>query len=150
MANIIDTLHPKDRTEDNIYPNIVRENIPDGAIDVNKLTNELKERVNKKLYRHGIWLSVTDLQLNCLIDIITDNPTLISSKQKLHEIIGSNKNYPIDGGKVYTSTPILLYFPNTTDDVVYITYVTIQGDTAQAQIPVSTSITIRDYVRELL
>ena len=37
MSNIIDTLHPKGSLTDNLYPNILKENIPDGSIDSNKL-----------------------------------------------------------------------------------------------------------------
>lgn len=37
MSNIIDTLHPKGTLTDNLYPNIVKENIPDSSIDSNKL-----------------------------------------------------------------------------------------------------------------
>ena len=39
MADIIDTLHPKTNLDDNLYPNIKKENIPNGSIDTSKLAD---------------------------------------------------------------------------------------------------------------
>lgn len=39
MANKIDTLHPKDDLETNIYPNIVSDNIPSNAITTDKIAD---------------------------------------------------------------------------------------------------------------
>lgn len=45
MANIIDTLHPKSNPSDNLYPNIKKANIPDGAIDMVKLSASVKNSI---------------------------------------------------------------------------------------------------------
>lgn len=45
MADIIDTLHPKDNLDDNIYPNIKSENIPAGAISMEKLDENLSNKI---------------------------------------------------------------------------------------------------------
>lgn len=45
MANIIDTLHPKDNLDDNIYPNILSENIPAKAISLEKLDDNLSNLI---------------------------------------------------------------------------------------------------------
>lgn len=37
--DIIDTLHPEGSLEDNFYPNVKKDNIPDGAIDASKIAN---------------------------------------------------------------------------------------------------------------
>ena len=42
MANIITTLHPQNDENSNLYPNIVKENIPDGSIDMAKLDDGVK------------------------------------------------------------------------------------------------------------
>ena len=39
MSDKIDTLHPKDDLETNIYPNIVSDNIPSGAITTDKIAD---------------------------------------------------------------------------------------------------------------
>ena len=41
MANILDTLHPENRPGDNIYPNVKKENIPQGSINFSKLSPEV-------------------------------------------------------------------------------------------------------------
>lgn len=46
MANIITTLHPENDESTNLYPNIVKENIPDGSIDMTKLDNDVKSLFN--------------------------------------------------------------------------------------------------------
>lgn len=39
MSNIIDTLHPKGSLSDNLYPNILRDNIPDAAVNTVKIAD---------------------------------------------------------------------------------------------------------------
>ncbi len=39
MSNIIDTLHPKGSLTDNLYPNILSDNIPDAAINTAKIAD---------------------------------------------------------------------------------------------------------------
>lgn len=41
MAKIITTLHPKDNSGDDLYPNIMPDNIPDKSISYNKLDNDI-------------------------------------------------------------------------------------------------------------
>ena len=42
MADIITTLHPENDAETNLYPNIKYENIPNGSIDMSKLSDDVK------------------------------------------------------------------------------------------------------------
>ena len=50
MANeIITTLHPENDQDTNLYPNIKRENIPDGAVNVDKLDPEYKNDIDNKI-----------------------------------------------------------------------------------------------------
>lgn len=46
MSDIIATLHPENDESSNLYPNIKKENIPDGSIDVSKLDSVLQYNSN--------------------------------------------------------------------------------------------------------
>lgn len=45
MADIITILHPENDANTNLYPNIVKENIPNGTIDNTKLSDDLKSLI---------------------------------------------------------------------------------------------------------
>lgn len=46
MADIITTLHPENDANTNLYPNIKNENIPNGSIDMSKLSDDVKTLFN--------------------------------------------------------------------------------------------------------
>ena len=57
MANeIITTLHPQSDEDTNLYPNIKKENIPNEAIDINKLDDGIKSLLNSidELHPSGV------------------------------------------------------------------------------------------------
>ena len=63
MADIITTLHPENDAETNLYPNIKKENVPDGAIDRSKLGNDVNNLLNNigELHPSGVGTSTNIL-----------------------------------------------------------------------------------------
>jgi len=48
MSDLIKTLHPQNNIEDNVYPNIIADNIPDSSISSSKLDSTLLTTINNK------------------------------------------------------------------------------------------------------
>lgn len=56
MSDIVTTLHPENDANTNLYPNIVKDNIPEGSIDVSKLDSNIINLLNNigELHPSGV------------------------------------------------------------------------------------------------
>ena len=70
MAKIITTLHPEGQKKDELYPNILPENIPDNSITSNKLIDELLTGTPKYV---GTSSDILTLSENKGVAVATDN-----------------------------------------------------------------------------
>jgi len=99
MIDIITTLHPENDENTNLYPNIKKENIPNGSIDLTKLSDNVKSLLNNigELHPSGV-----DTSTNILA-FTTDKGIWIGSDTG-HWYYWNGSQY-VDGG-VYQATAI--------------------------------------------
>lgn len=107
MANdIITTLHPDNDQDTNLYPNIKRENIPNGAVDKSKLDNGIINEINdindKVDNLEGGEPRYVNISTNILA--LTENKGVAVATDTGHWYYWNGSQY-VDGG-VYQSTSL--------------------------------------------
>lgn len=63
MTDIITTLHPENDENTNLYPNIKKQNIPDGSVDYIKLADDIKSLLNSVNELHPSGVETSDVIL---------------------------------------------------------------------------------------
>ena len=96
MSDIITTLHPENDAETNLYPNIKKENIPDGAINASKLDSDVLSMIGS-LNPSGV-----DTEANILAK--TSNEGIWVGSDTGHWYYWNGNQY-VDGG-VYQAVEI--------------------------------------------
>lgn len=110
MANIITTLHPEGNRKDNLYPNILSDNIPDGSIDRNKLdpnyTNDIDKKITSLNDRIDDLSNGSPRYVNTSLNILSQgtNQGLAVGTDTGHWYYWDSDHY-VDGG-VYQATGI--------------------------------------------
>lgn len=96
MADIITTLHPENDADTNLYPNIKRDNIPDGSVNASKLDPNVLSLIG------SLKPSGTDTSTNILA--FTYNKGIYVATDNGHWYYWNGSNY-VDGG-VYQAVTI--------------------------------------------
>lgn len=107
MATKIDTLHPVNNLDDNLYPNIIKENIPSSAIDESKLDNALLEKINNAISLYGeqtvtgILEFINGIKTPKINDINVDEIALKSDIPSLDNYVTLDGDQTITGNKKF-------------------------------------------------
>lgn len=100
MAKITSTLHPKNNIADELYPNIINENIPNGEITPNKLSFHA--------YSHHIFMRFSQAsygEVYAFLTLVTNKSsmTLLDVQEYLSSALIQEANGIACGGKVSVS-----------------------------------------------
>lgn len=99
MSNIIDTLHPKASPTDNLYPNIKSENIPSGAVTMDKLSSSVKSSITSATPK------IFDTTAN-ITALTSDEGVAVSTDDGYVYVWDENNSIYVNTGVQYMATTV--------------------------------------------